>query len=79
MMMRAHCLGKSIGVTFANETAISFQQKGAVQFDSNHHDWCTICNFDQMYEKVYESIGLIIMEHLWRERGMHMEGIHSLS
>ena len=28
MMMRAHCLGKSIGVTFANKTAISFQQKG---------------------------------------------------
>ena len=27
--------------------------KKAVRFDSFHDEWCTVCNFERMYEKVY--------------------------
>jgi len=30
--------------------------KRAICFDSNHDDWCTVHNFEQMYNKVYASM-----------------------
>jgi len=54
MMTKAHCLGKSVGVTFANEMAISFQQKGwFLNLTVTVMTWCTVHNFEHMYEKVY--------------------------
>ena len=57
MMTRVHCLlGQKYWSNFCPCSINQLSAKRVVQFDSNQDDWCTVHNFEQMYEKVYESM-----------------------
>jgi len=49
-------LGQKYWNNFCQHHSNQLSAKRAICFDSNQDGWCTVQNFEQMYEKVYESM-----------------------
>ena len=49
-------LGQKDWNNFCSRHSNQLSAKRAVRFDSNRDDWCTVKNFELMYQKVYNSM-----------------------